>query len=224
MTTPVTDPAAALLFGKGRATLLALLFSRPDDSLYLREAARLAGSSPGTALRELRELEGVGLLTSRLRGNQRHYKANRGSPLFPALQTLLEQTMGVPDVLRSALAPIADQVVFAGIFGSLAQGTLRPASDVDVLVIGEVEFSEVADALAPTEVRLGRAVNPTVYSTGRFLELVGKRQPFITTVLAGPIATVFGELPGDPPGLVPERVAAAGARGQRRGRSAGRHR
>jgi len=36
-------------------------------------------------------------------------------------------------------------------------------SDIDLLVIGDVPFTAVANALATAQARLGRDVNPTVY-------------------------------------------------------------
>lgn len=194
-TTFVADPSAELLFGRGRRELLALLFTREDQSFYLRELARLTGSSAGTAQRELRAMEGVGLVRSQRRGRQVFYQANRLSPVFGALRALLEQTMGAPDIVRAALAVLADRVSYAGVYGSLAEGTLKPSSDIDVLVIGEVEFSEVTDVLSPTEKRLGRPVNPIVYSAIEFKRGLADRRHFLTTILGRPLIDLIGELP-----------------------------
>jgi predicted nucleotidyltransferase len=220
------DPAAELLFGRGRRELLALLFTQERQSFYLRELARLAGTSAGTAQRELRALERVGLVQSHRRGKQIFYQANRLSPVFNALRTLLEQTMGAPDLLRAALAPLVDRIRYAGIYGSLAEGKLRASSDIDVLVLGDVEFGEVTDALASTEKRLGRPVNPRVYGVAEFQQGLQGRRHFLSTVLDRPVIDLIGELPTEPRRVARERVAArhpgVGRRGSpaaRRGRS-----
>jgi len=207
-TTFAADPAAELLFGRGRRELLTLLFTRKEQSFYLRELARLAGTSAGTAQRELRALERVGLVQSHHRGKQIFYQANRLSPVFTALHTLLEQTMGAPDLLRAALAPLVDKIRYAGIYGSLAEGRLRPSSDIDVLVLGDVEFSEVTDALAPAEKRLGRPVNPSVYGIAEFQKGLQAQRHFLKTVLGRPLIDLIGELPPDPHPVARERVAA----------------
>lgn len=209
MSTPfAADPAAELLFGRGRRELLALLFTREHQSFYLRELARLTGTSPGTAQRELRELERVGLVHSHRRGRQVFYQANRASPVFATLRALLEQTMGAPDLLRAALAPLVDKIRYAGIYGSLPRGTLTQSSDIDVLVLGEIEFSEVTDALAPVEKRIGRTVNPKVYDLAEFQRAVKARRHFLGTVLSHPLIDLIGELPPDDRPMAQERMAA----------------
>ncbi len=207
----VADPAAELLFGKGRRELLALLFGRPEHRFYLRELARLTGASAGTTQRELRALVQVGLVRSERRGRQVFFEANQSSPIFASLRTLLEQTMGAPDLLRAALAPLADRLLFAGVYGSLAHGSLGPASDVDLLVVGDVEFAEVTDVLASVERRLGRPVNPTVYAVEQFRTLLKERRHFLLTVLGRPVLPLIGDLPRDPRAMAKERLAPARA-------------
>lgn len=209
------DPAAELLFGKGRRELLALLFSRSERRFYLRELARLTGSSAGTAQRELKALVRVGLVRTERRGRQLFYEANRSSPIFPTLRALLEQTMGVPDLLRAALATLSDRVVFACIYGSMAKGTLSAASDVDVLVVGDAEFSEVTDALAQVEQRIGRAVNPTVYTPAEFRRRLRDGGHFLKAVLEEPVILLIGEIPPDARPVATERLATGRARDRR---------
>jgi predicted nucleotidyltransferase len=221
-TTFAADPAAELLLGKGRRELLALLFTRQDQSFYLRELARLARTSAGTAHRELRSLERVGLVQSHRRGRQIFYQANRHSPIFDTLRTLLEKTMGAPDLLRAALAPLVDKIRYAGIYGSLAAGTLGPSSDIDVLVLGDVEFGEVTDALASAEKKLGRPVNPRVYEVAEFQKGLQAQRHFLKTVLSRPLIDLIGELPPDPRPVARERVAAAHPGVRARGSTAAR--
>lgn len=203
-----SDAVANLLFGRARRELLALLFTRDHQSFYLRELARLTGISAGTTQRELRDLERVGLVQSERRGRQIFYQANRRSPVFAALRTLLEQTMGAPDLLRAALAGLADRISYAGVYGSLAEGTLNPSSDLDVLVVGEVEFSEVTDALVPVEQRLGRPVNPRLYTPAEVRRGLQERRHFLTTILGRPLIDLIGALPPDARPVEPKRLAA----------------
>jgi predicted nucleotidyltransferase len=217
-----SDAVADLLFGRARRELLALLFTREKQSFYLRELARLTGISAGTTQRELRDLERVRLVQSERRGRQIFYRANRLSPVFDALRALLEQTMAAPDLVRAALAGLADRISYAGVYGSLAEGTLKPSSDIDILVVGEVEFSEVTDALAPTEQRLGRPLNPTLYTPAEFSRGLRDRRHFLTTILGRPLIDLIGALPPDPRSVERKRMAAGHSRVRRGGRSAPR--
>jgi predicted nucleotidyltransferase len=97
------------------------------------------------------------------------------------------------DILREALMPLTDRVHAAFVFGSAARGELHAASDIDLLVIGDTSFGDVITAIQPAEKRLGRDVNPTVYSANEFRAKVEEKQHFLTTVLAEPKMFVFGE-------------------------------
>src|SRR4029077_13143904 len=135
-TQTIPDPVATKLFAKLTRELLALLYGDPERSLYLRELVRLTGASPGAAQREVGELTKAGLLIRSRRGRQVFYQANRSTPVFAELRGLLEKTMGTADVLRAALAPLADRIEAAALFGSVVTGTGGPTSDIDLLVIG----------------------------------------------------------------------------------------
>ena len=55
------------------------------------------------------------------------------------------------DVISLALSPLATQIDWAFIFGSVARGKESSASDIDLMVIGEVAFSEVISVLYPLQ-------------------------------------------------------------------------
>jgi predicted nucleotidyltransferase len=130
--------------------------------------------------------------------------------------------MGAPDLLRAALAPLVDRIRYAGVYGSLAEGRLGPSGDIDVLVLGDVEFSEVTDALAPMEKRLERPVNPTVYSPVEFQRRLKARRHFLTAVVGRPLIDLIGELPPDARPMAPERLAPGHTGVRRRGSPAAR--
>jgi predicted nucleotidyltransferase len=205
----ITGPIANKLLGRLTRELLALLYSDPERSLYLRELVRLTGASPGAVQREVGELTGAGLLIRSRRGRQVFYQANRSTPVFTELRGLLEKTMGLPDVLRAALAPLADRIEVAALFGSVATGTGGPTSDIDVLVIGSAEFAEVTDALAAAEARLGREINPMVYSWAEFDRRLSEGGHFATSVLRAPRIALIGVVPDEPRKLARKRVAQA---------------
>jgi len=84
------------------------------------------------------------------------------------LRGLIVKTAGLVDVVREALAPVADRIRWAFVYGSVARGEERSDSDVDLMVIGDVGLSDVSPLLASAGERLGREVNPTVYSLAAF--------------------------------------------------------
>ena len=124
-----------LLFGGYRRQVLGLLLLRPDDSLYVRQIARLTGVPPGSLHRELLSLASVGILLREPAGNQVRYRANREHPIHAELAEIFRKTSGLADLLRDALAPLGDLITSAFVFGSMARGTAVASSDVDVCVM-----------------------------------------------------------------------------------------
>jgi uncharacterized protein len=182
-----------LLFGSTRRRVLGWLLGHADQAFYLRELVRHAGVAVGAAQRELEQLTAAGLVRREVRGNQVYFQANQKAAIFPELQGLFAKTAGLVDILREALVPLADSVRAAFVFGSAARGELHASSDVDLLVIGDVTFGDVITAIQVAEKRLGRDVNPTVYSEEEFRTKVMAKQHFITTVLVEPKLPVLGD-------------------------------
>ena len=171
------------LFGKARSAVLGLLYGRPDESFYLRQIARAVGVGLGAVQRELKALEAAGVLRRTVRGRQVYYQANADSPVFQELKRLVLKTSGVANVLSSALAPLAERIQVAFVYGSMARGEPLRASDVDLLVVGDVDFAEVVAALATAQKSIGREVNPSVYGRADFERKVAQRQHFLTALL-----------------------------------------
>ncbi len=182
--------ASTLLPGY-RRRVLGLLLLRPEEALHGREIARRTGLPAGTLTRELKRLADVGLLKRERRGNQQVYRANTSCPVFNEVAGILRKTSGLADVLAEALAPAAQQVRVAFVFGSMAQGRESGASDVDVMLIGDIGFAEVVNLLYPVQATLGREVNPKVFTAVEFSTKV-TTEPFLRDVLAKPKIFLIG--------------------------------
>ena len=192
----IQAPAAGLsdaLFAKTQRRVLGLLFGNPDRSFFANEIVRLAESGIGAVHRELATLEASGLVTATRIGNQKHYQANRASPIFEELRGIVVKTFGVAEVLREALAPLAAKIRAAFIYGSVAKGSDTAASDVDLMVVSdEVSYSDLFALAAEAERRLGRKVNPTVYTPAELRQKVAAKNAFATRVLERPKVFVIG--------------------------------
>ena len=192
-TTSKNNTIGATLFGKTRRAILSLLFGHTEDSFYMRQIARAAGVGMGAVQRELKNLADAGIIRRVGRGRRVYYQANPDCPVFSELKGLVVKTAGVADVLRAALAPLAESIRAAFVYGSFAQGSEKRDSDVDVLVIGEAAFSEIVSALAPAQKRLGREVNPTVYPTDEFASKAKGGHHFIRSILNKPKIFLIGD-------------------------------
>jgi len=96
-----------------RAKVLAWLLTHPDERYFVRALASILGEDSTNLSRELARLTALGVLSCQTEGRQKYYQANRKCPVFQELQGLVIKTMGVADVLRSALAPLASGIEVA---------------------------------------------------------------------------------------------------------------
>jgi predicted nucleotidyltransferase len=177
---------ASLLFTEYRRKVLGLLLLHPDQRYHLREIARLTETQPGTLARELSRLADAGVLLRERVGHQLLYAANRQCPIFNELASILRKTSGLAEVLAEALQPLAERIEVAFVFGSMASGTARANSDIDLMVIGEAGFAELVGALYPLQEQLGREINPKVYTRPEWQALVAGQGAFVREVLDRP--------------------------------------
>jgi predicted nucleotidyltransferase len=184
---------ADLLFGRTRGAILALLFGHADQSFYTRQIAREVDVSVGAVQRELENLSKVGLIVRNSVGSQVFYRANRDTPIFREMQGLVNKTVGIFSVLRSALHPLAKRVLVAFVYGSLAREEETAQSDVDLLVVGKATLEEVLSRLSTVEKSIRRPINPTVYCVAEFKAKLASGNHFLTSVLKGEKIFVLGD-------------------------------
>jgi predicted nucleotidyltransferase len=182
-----------ILFSGSRRSILALLYGHADEQFYLREITRRARTGIGATQRELRQLSEAGLIQSVRRGHQIYYQANRKNPIFAELKSILAKTSGIRDILREVLTPFADRIKLAFVYGSIARGEETSSSDVDVMVVGDVSFADVASALSESDMKLGRELNPTVYGPREFREKLAAKNHFLSTVAKDKKLFVIGD-------------------------------
>lgn len=208
MATHSVPDLSALLFGAARRDVLAQLLLHAGESLHVRELARLTGRAPGTLLRELKQLADAGILTRTPIGNQVHFAANVDCPIFEELKGIVRKTVGIADVLRLALEPLAPLVRATFVYGSIARGDERRGSDVDLMVIGRADFADLVGALQPAQRILRREINPNVIGEAEWKKRLAVGEPFLSRVMEGQKLFVWGG-PDDLGELAPHRKAPA---------------
>lgn len=190
---------ADALFSTTQQRVLGFLFGQPERSFYATELIGLAGAGSGAVQRELARLEQSGLVTVRRLGTQKHYQANPESPLFNELVGIARKTVGLAEPLREALAPLASRVIAAFVYGSVAKRRDTAASDIDLMVVSDsLTYADVFGALEPLAARLGRTINPTVYSRRELARRRKEDNAFVTRVLAQDKVWIVGAEDGLP--------------------------
>lgn len=183
---------SSILFTDYRRRVLGLLLLHPERRYHVREIARLTGTVTGTLTRELGKLADAGLLVKERVGNQVQYAANRDCPVYEELASILRKTSGLVDVLADALLPLLEKIDVAFVYGSVAAGKPGAFSDIDLMIVGDVDLGEVVQLLYPAQTTLGREINPQIYTASEWQALVKKGSAFVRDVLAKPKLFVMG--------------------------------
>ena len=184
---------ADALFSGTQQRVLAWLFGQPERSFYATELIGLAGAGSGAVQRELARLAQSGLVTARAVGNQKHYQANPEAPIYAELCGIVQKTVGLAEPLREALAPLAARIRAAFVYGSIAGRADTAASDIDLMLISDdLAYPDLYAALEALSQRLGRTVNPTIYTPQELARRVKRRDAFATRVLAQPKLWLIG--------------------------------
>jgi DNA-binding transcriptional ArsR family regulator len=180
-----------LITSKARRALLVRFLTRPDERFYASQLIRDLGLSSSLAQKELGRLTAAGLLTSEREGNTRFYRLNRAYPLYPELRSIVYKTEGLGDLFRERLGDV-EGIRAAFVYGSAASGDDAAGSDIDVLVIGDVDPAALDHALAKAEDLLCREVNATAFGVEEWRERLARGQSFATGVANGPRIMLIG--------------------------------
>jgi hypothetical protein len=183
---------ADVLFSPVQQRVLALLFGQPGRSFRGAEVIALAGSGTGAVHRQLVRLADSGLVTVTRVGNQKHYQANRDSPVFSELHGLVVKTIGLAGPLEEALAPFRDRIQVAFVYGSIAKGS-DTASDIDLMVIcDDLAYSDLYGALQKAEATLGRPVQVSLSTAAEWKRKLAAGNPFVTKIQDQPKIPLIG--------------------------------
>ena len=201
-TKPRVSEAAALyasanlsdaLFTATQQRVLGCLFGQPGRSFSISELIQTTGAGSGAVQRELARLTGSGLLSVEQVGKQKLYRANPASPIHDEIVAIVRKTFGLAMPLRDALMPLADRLHAAFVFGSVAKGSDTASSDIDLMLVSDaLTYADAMAALHPLMERLGREINPTLYTRAELRKRIAEGNSFVTRVLAQPRLWLIG--------------------------------
>lgn len=196
------------LFGsKTRVKLLELFYKNPNRSYYVREITRKIDEQINSVRRELANLLSVGILKSENRENRLYYEVNQKYKHYDAMRALFanqkvtaadDETAGTTTADKSLMNTIkglgaVDMLVYMGSF------TQDKVTGIDILVVGDVNKTQVHNFIADLEDEEGRELKYVVMPTEEFKYRRDVNDRFITMVDAAKKTVVH-----DPHGLAEE--------------------
>jgi predicted nucleotidyltransferase len=171
--------------------LLERLLLNPDESYAIPDLARQLGVTYMAVRRELHRMLDAGIIERDALGRNARYRASVASPLFEPLRELVERSVGVEPLLREILAN-TEGVRAAAIFGSWARGQVDAESDIDLLVVGDFDYSGLVAALMALQDRAGREISLVAMRPQEFQ--AQKDSGFMRQVLSEPMLMLIGDI------------------------------
>ena len=181
------------LFPQIRQEILAATLLNSDEWIYLRDLAKRIKRGPSSLQRDLVSLVQAGILRRKEEGNRVYFQPDSECPFLSELQGIFIKTVGLLDVIKNALQPYADKIECAFVYGSIARAKTVSRSDVDLMVIGQLKLPDISSVLRKAEGRLGRPVNPTLYTPSEISEKLNSKHHFLQTVFSEEKLFVVGD-------------------------------
>jgi predicted nucleotidyltransferase len=178
---------------KTRVKILTLFLMNPDTELFIREISRRIDENINAVRRELSNLENIGLLKSKNKGNMKYYNINKDFSIYPELKSIILKTEGVSKVIKNDLINLGN-IKMAFIYGSFASGEDTRDSDLDIFLVGNINEDQLIKELSKLEETLSREINYVLFSKEELDKRIKEKDPFISNLLSGPKIIILGNL------------------------------
>lgn len=186
MTKQARDTLKSLFSSAIRADVLALLLNNADERFYVREIATLLRKNPSGVKRELDNLENMGILISKKVANLKYFQAEKKSPFFTELKSIIAKSLGVPGALKAMLKTTGVKIAF--IFGPYTES--EEAETVNVLIVGSVSLDGIKDI----EERFVKKISVTMIEEAEFKSKKESGDQELEKLLSGEKIILMGKL------------------------------
>lgn len=201
------------LFGsKTRLKLLRLFFRNPNRAFYVREITRKIDEQINSVRRELANLLSIGILKSENRENRLYYEVNQKYEHYSPLRAIFAGTsveekgkVAADKELMQTIKGLGsvDLLIYLGSF------TQDTATGIDILVVGDVNKTQVHNYVADLEDEEGRELRYVIMPTNEFKYRRDVNDRFITLVEAAKKTIIH-----DPHGMMTEEKQPAKTKGK----------
>ena len=176
----------------GRGEILELFFKNSDREFYFREIAASLDKEPGAIQNYINSLVDQDFLRDERKGNMRFFKLNKNHPLYEEVKSIISKVMGIEYKLRE-LVSILPKVEYAFIFGSIAKGEEYGDSDIDLLLIGEVDQDFLVEKIVKLQSELSREINYQIYTKDEIVKKLAEKNEFFLNIFSQPIINLKGD-------------------------------
>jgi len=180
------------LLTKSKAELLKLFLTNPDRTFYMQEIGRILGRKPGSFQRALNNMVSEGILTSEYKAKARFFKANKKSPIYKELKSIVFKTIGVQGNIKAILEKVGN-IKIAFIYGSYAKAKEDYLSDIDLAIVGNPDEDRLIKEMDKLEEKFQREINYKLYTLQKIKKEIKEQVPFILEILRDKKIVLIGD-------------------------------
>lgn len=176
----------------GGGEILKLFFKDVEKEYYFREISKILNKEPSYYQKYLDRLVEDRILLDNRRGNMRFFRLNKEHPLYEEIKSIVSKTVGLENELKEMVDKLCG-VECAFIFGSIAKGKENSNSDVDLMLIGDVDQNIFTPLLSSVESKISREINYHIYSRKEITKKIKERDGFMSNIFLSPIIKLKGD-------------------------------
>ncbi|CAN5677866.1 hypothetical protein BH23PAT2_BH23PAT2_09000 [soil metagenome] len=176
------------LFGsKTRVKLLHLFYSNPNRSFYVREITRKIDEQINSVRRELSNMLSIGIISSDTNNNKLYYEVNQDFEFHSPLSEIFGTN--VNDSKADNTAPVSKAVSKLKALGHVdlafytGQFTRDDSSGVDLLIVGDINQTQLEKYVSELEEQEGKDIRYTVMLPDEFTYRQQVNDRFISLAL-----------------------------------------
>lgn len=182
-----------IVISRVRVKILTLFLTHPGVIFHVRDIVRRVDEEINAVRRELAHLEKAGMVSKEHRANRLFYNFRKDYPIYFELLELINKSSGMGADIIKQKAKLG-KLKFVMVSGRYVRGLPnKSASDVDLLVVGNVVLPELSQIIKAEETRREREINYTVMTEEEFEFRKSRRDPFVITVLSGSRVLIIGD-------------------------------
>lgn len=178
-----------LFNSKARFEILKLLLFNKDKEYHLREISKVTKLASSVVFHELQNLKSLNLVTYEKKANLVIYSINQNQPIIQDLKNIFIKTDLVGELIKQKLK---NKVKFCLIYGSFAKGTEISRSDVDLLIVSEMNEEELLNLIIPLEKEINREINYILWTAKIFIKK-SKDNHLLKTINSDKIIMLIGD-------------------------------
>lgn len=184
-----------LFTSRVRVQLLTIFLLRPENQYHIRALSSEVDAQYSAVWKELKNLEEIGFLQSESTGGRKIFRMNPHFPIISELRHIFLKTVGAGDLVRNSLIEM-DGIDKAFIFGSFAEGDIDADSDLDLMIIGDIEVAHITPVVEEIEKILTRDVNYLLVTQEEWEMRLAEGDSFSSNIQNSPKIMLIGNQNG----------------------------